>query len=257
MTVHNNMPVNDSNREGDEIFKIRILYDNTSYKEGCKADWGFSCIINDSILFDTGKSFDILRGNLKFLKTSTEKISHIIISHNHNDHNGGLTGLLKQLEHKVKIYGPVDFINNLTIETNNSEAELRALDKTFHICQGAFALNPLPYSHKSPKSHEVSLVLVNGAKICIITGCAHPGVKAIVEAAKSEFPGKTIGLLMGGFHLANRQEPELSELSAFLKQSGVLKIAPMHCTSKSTIEFFRKVYGAGFSEGGTGREILF
>ncbi len=34
--------------------RIAIVYDNEVLKKGLKAGWGFSCLIDDDILFDTG-----------------------------------------------------------------------------------------------------------------------------------------------------------------------------------------------------------
>ncbi len=48
------------------VIKIAIVYDNNA-KEGLKADWGFSCLIenNKKVLFDAGADSDILLYNMK------------------------------------------------------------------------------------------------------------------------------------------------------------------------------------------------
>ena len=49
--------------------KITIIYDNDVWKEGLKADWGFSCLVEikntPKILFDTRANGSILLSNMK------------------------------------------------------------------------------------------------------------------------------------------------------------------------------------------------
>ncbi len=65
--------------------KITIIYDNESYKEDLKSDWGFSCLAEieniPGILFDTGASGSILLSNMKNLNIEPNSISKVFISH--------------------------------------------------------------------------------------------------------------------------------------------------------------------------------
>ncbi|MGB7055263.1 MAG: MBL fold metallo-hydrolase, partial [bacterium] len=44
----------------------------------------------------------------------------------------------------------------------------------------------------------------------------------------------------GGFHLVNATEEEVLEISAKLKQLGVKKLAPSHCTGREATEVFKE-----------------
>jgi len=50
--------------------KITIIYDNKTWEEGLKADWGFYCIVDaydKKIFFDTGTNGSILLHNMQRL----------------------------------------------------------------------------------------------------------------------------------------------------------------------------------------------
>src|SRR4030042_3456916 len=60
----------------DRNLRFTILYDNYLYKEGTKADWGFSCLIEGTertILFDTGTQPQILMHNVEVLGVDLKK----------------------------------------------------------------------------------------------------------------------------------------------------------------------------------------
>ena len=175
--------------------KITIIYDNNA-NPGFKADWGFSCLIENSkkILFDTGADSETLLYNMKLLKIGPKTIDTVVISHNHWDHNGGLKGFLKANENKAKIYQPTAF------------------SKPTKISEGIYSIGALGLFIK-----EQSLVIKTNKGNIIITGCAHPGLENIIDKAKQL--GKIYAVL-GGFHSFNK-------LNAL---KGIELIAPCHCT---------------------------
>ncbi len=101
---------------------------------------------------------------------------------------------------------------------------------------------------------EQSLVLDVDARLVVITGCAHPGIVEIARFAKNEF-GSDVYLVMGGFHLSGMPEKRVRSIAEELKEQGVQKAAPSHCTGDGAIAVFREVFGGGFAEGGVGKVI--
>ena len=47
--------------------RLKILYDNDA-KEGFRRGWGFSCLVNEKILFDTGADLNTLLFNIRKFK---------------------------------------------------------------------------------------------------------------------------------------------------------------------------------------------
>jgi len=58
---------------------------------------------NENILFDTGAKGKILLNNIEKLDVDIEKISKIVISHEHWDHYGGLKALVP-LVRDIELY---------------------------------------------------------------------------------------------------------------------------------------------------------
>ena len=90
----------------------------------------------------------------------------------------------------------------------------------------------------------------------VITGCAHPGVVNIVREAQA-VAGPKIALLAGGFHLGDTSESKLPLIVAEVRQAGVSRVMPSHCTGKKAIALFRSEYGENYVEGGVGRTVAF
>jgi len=63
--------------------KITIVYDNTAFRKGLQADWGFSALIEvkgRKILFDTGANGRILLSNMEKLEIDPKEIEDVFIS---------------------------------------------------------------------------------------------------------------------------------------------------------------------------------
>ncbi len=194
--------------------KVTIIYDNEVKKEGLKADWGFSCLIEvenaPPILFDTGASSSILLHNMRELEIEPNTIGTIVISHSHWDHAGGLQDFL-ELNRDAQIYVPASFARALP------GRKVIKLKNATEICQNVFSTGEL-------KGIEQSLAINTAKGILIVAGCSHPGVGNIIDAA-SKF-GEVYGII-GGFHGFND----------FKKLDGLSLICPCHCTQyKSEIK---------------------
>lgn len=64
-----------------------------------------------------------------------------------------------------------------------------------------------------------------------------------------------IALVVGGFHLASASKSQVSSIIAELRQLGVQKVLPCHCTGDKAIALFRNEFGEDFVEGGVGRVV--
>jgi 7,8-dihydropterin-6-yl-methyl-4-(beta-D-ribofuranosyl)aminobenzene 5'-phosphate synthase len=101
---------------------------------------------------------------------------------------------------------------------------------------------------------EQSLILETPKGLVIITGCAHPGIVQIVAKAK-DLLKKDIYMVVGGFHLIGTSTTRILEIIQKLKDFGVEKVAPSHCTGEKAISLFKKNWGKNFVEGGCGAVI--
>ena len=77
----------------------------------------------------------------------------------------------------------------------------------------------------------------------------------MVRQAQEVAPGK-VSLLAGGFHLLGiADKNKLQAIIAELRQLGVQRILPTHCTGDVAIDLFRTEFGETCLDGGIGRTV--
>lgn len=210
--------------------KITIIYDNKTCRADLRADWGFACLVEvheKNILFDTGAKGDLFLENMKKLGIDPSSVSDVVISHAHWDHTGGLADFLRE-NRDVRLFIPSSYR-----VPSDSAREIIVVKEPIQICEGVFSTGEL-------RGVEQSLIVNTDKGPVIITGCSHPGVKEILEAASTY--GKTHALI-GGLHGFNELK--------LLEEIPV--ICATHCTQfNAEIEF---VYPDACIEGGVGRII--
>ena len=212
--------------------KMIIVYDNEVFKKdfGLKSDWGFACLIegkNDKILFDTGAKGEILFNNMSRLNINPSDITKIVISHQHWDHNGGLKSLIPYVK-DIELY-------HLSYENPNNSFISIFPDIPQKISENVWTTGLL-----KGIVDEQSLVLKGKKGWYVLTGCSHPSVEKILNAAKKI--GNIVGII-GGFHGFNK----------FKLVEDLDFICPCHCTAhKKDLE---KAFPSKSSTCGVGKTL--
>jgi 7,8-dihydropterin-6-yl-methyl-4-(beta-D-ribofuranosyl)aminobenzene 5'-phosphate synthase len=187
--------------------KITVVYDNEVTKVGLRQSHGFSALIEDEgtplLLFDTGADGPTLLHNMKELNIDPRDISTIVISHAHDDHTGGLSGILST-NGIAELYLPSSF-NRAFPGRKVSEVK------------GSVQIRENIFSTGELEGVEQSLALKTARGVFVLTGCAHPRMERILTAA-ARF-GELYGIA-GGFH-------GFHDFELF---KGLSLIYPCHCT---------------------------
>ncbi|HEX2988801.1 MAG TPA: MBL fold metallo-hydrolase, partial [Chloroflexota bacterium] len=78
--------------------KITTLAENTAAKMGVLAEHGLSMLVEVDdlcLLLDTGQTDTVVR-NARVLGVDLSRVQHIVLSHGHSDHTGGLLRVLAE-----------------------------------------------------------------------------------------------------------------------------------------------------------------
>lgn len=248
LTARSEMPM--STEDATTDLKITIVYENTLAEPRLTAGWGFSALIEyegHTLLFDTGADGAALLNNMAALDIDPLEIDTVVLSHNHSDHTGGLAALLAagvQAEVYVLPSFPVSLKQQVAQRTQVIEAKPDQI-----IYEGLFTTGEMDGS-----TPEQALAIEISRGIVIITGCAHPGIIAIVEHIK-ETSGKPVYLVLGGFHLKDKTRTEIATIVQAFRRLGVQRVGPCHCTGNQAIAAFAQEYGDDFVRIGTGTVI--
>jgi 7,8-dihydropterin-6-yl-methyl-4-(beta-D-ribofuranosyl)aminobenzene 5'-phosphate synthase len=230
--------------------KITIVYDNTLYEPELTAGWGFSALIEyegHTLLFDTGADGQALLNNMAALHINPRDIEAVVLSHNHNDHTGGLNALLSTGVQPT-VYLLPSFPSSLKQPVSQVTTVIETTPDQV-ITEGIVTTGEMD---GSTPEQAIAIEIEQG--VVILTGCAHPGIVAMIEHIK-ETSGKPIYLVVGGFHLKDKTHSEIAAIVQAFRRLGVERVGPCHCTGEQAIRAFAEEYGEDFVQIGTGKTI--
>lgn len=233
--------------------EIRIVYDNTSARASMPADWGFSALVvkdGRKVLFDTGTKPDLFIANLSKLGVKAAEIEKTVISHEHPDRRDGVLDIL-QKSRSILAY----FIDNLSLDAyrqvNAIESKAVRSRTPIEVMPGVFTTGMMDGS-----TPEQALLIEIPKGVVILTGCAHPGVARMVEAAEKQRGIGSVRLLLGGFHMYEWDGKRIAAAIQDLRKHKVERIAPAHCTGDLAKKMMRDSWGAQFDTAGTGKRFV-
>ncbi|MFO7948231.1 MAG: MBL fold metallo-hydrolase [Armatimonadota bacterium] len=233
--------------------KLTIVYDNRTEDPNLLSDWGFGCVMQHAeanVLFDTGTHPKILLHNMAELGLSPTDIDAVILSHEHYDHTGGLSGFLRE-NSDVTVFLPSAFSQQFKQEVQSAGATLVEISEPREIVDGVSSTGPM-----GDAIIEQSLVMPSTEGLVVMTGCAHPGIVNIVETARKQY-GEDIELVVGGFHLNDTPIGRVDDIIAQLQEMDVAHAGPCHCTGDAAIARFADTYGDNFVKIGVGWHSTF
>lgn len=249
--------------------KITVLLENTAAHANMCTEHGLSLYIQTqahNILFDMGQT-DAFARNAEVLGVDLRNVDIAVLSHGHYDHGGGLAHFLAINDH-APVYlhrrafgeyyhGPEKYIG--LAKALKLSARLRYVDEDLTIDDAlslharntapltrpieSFGLSELCSGVHTPDkfAHEQYLLIREGDKTVLISGCAHKGVVNIVRWFEPN-------VLIGGFHLA-KLNPDIPEQHAQLSSiandllAGSTSYFTGHCTGAPAYHFLQERMG--------------
>ena len=232
---------------------ITIVYDNNPFDPRLGTAWGFACVVQgltETILFDTGGDGRLLLANMAKCKIEPKEIGTVVISHVHSDHLGGLGAFLRA-NPKVRVLLPKAFPQKVKQEVRDTGATLVETHHPAKICDGAWTTGVLDGGIP-----EQGLYVKGAHGLIVMTGCAHPGIVRMVEAAK-QHARLPVHAVLGGFHMGGASRRRIAEVIAALKHLGLAQVAPCHCSGEATRQMFSEAFGEDYLPSGVGTSLVF
>ena len=271
--------------------RIVNLIENTPGAEGCLYEHGLSFYIetkNHKLLVDTGAS-DAFIHNAKVLGVDLTKVDTVILSHGHYDHSGGILSFVA-MNPTAKIYMQQNaageyYHKDETVEKYiGIDQEIKSLPQVVWVdgdCkiddelelisnvtgrrlwpQGNMELKELVNGEfvQDEFSHEQYLVITDGDKKLLVSGCAHNGVLNILEKYR-ELYGDHPYAMISGFHMRKKSDYTDEDIAVmeetareFCDTDTVFYTG--HCTGEYPFEVMKKILGEQLIYVHSGEEIV-
>lgn len=257
--------------------KITTLIENEAgHNKELKNEFGLSLFIEDediSLIFDTGKSGDFIF-NAQKLQIPLNNTKHVVLSHSHFDHTGGIRKLVDTFnnkftlhisktffEEKHRITGVIhEFLGNnfnekyildKGININYIDTDEFKLSKNITLFTYFKSLNnfetPTRYYFRKIyddyilDSMEDELVLgIDTSKgLLIVCGCSHIGIANIVENIKCRTQKKIYGII-GGLHLSKASDERIEKVLKYFDECNIEFFGVSHCTGEKVTKILRE-----------------
>ena len=271
---------------------IKVLVENRSSSPDLACEHGLSLYIETQkhkILFDMGSSTAFLE-NAKKMDVDLSLVDIAILSHGHSDHGGGLPVFLDFNKRAMVYIHENAGEGHYALRSNDKIAEIgispqimdsekvvrtkgdwqvddgillfSTVDKK-QLCSEANKVLLIKHDEeyiKDPFTHEQNLLLTEGGKRILVTGCAHRGIVNIMERAM-ELAGGPLDVVIGGFHLSipstgKCESDELIAAVAGYMNSYETKYYTFHCTGIEAYKKLKLAMGEKISYLETGNSLI-
>jgi len=263
------------------VLRIKVLLENTQARPDVLTEHGLSLYMETErhkILFDMGQS-DRFAQNAQRMSVELSDVDTAVLSHGHYDHGGGLSRFM-ELNHAAQIY-----LSRYAFEPHYSGTERYiGLDTTLagepRLVSAAdhvriddelelFSCNRLPHPYPTDSAglttkydsdfvpddfrHEQYLLVHDGTRRVLISGCSHKGILNIMEWFHPD-------VLIGGFHfmkldLNGEGRKTLTQAAAVLSTYPAV-FYTCHCTGVEQYEFLKNLMGDQLHYLACGQEIV-
>jgi 7,8-dihydropterin-6-yl-methyl-4-(beta-D-ribofuranosyl)aminobenzene 5'-phosphate synthase len=249
--------------------KITILSTMLAGSKAGIGEWGFSALVEadgHSILVDTGALPDTVLQNARDLGIDLSSVQDVILTHNHDDHVGGLLTLRRQLMKQNPAALSVAYVaKGIFYSRPSPEGEdnaMIAIRKQYEatggkfieladaaeIFPGAWLTGPVPRKYpehnwsvkgkvQTPDGlvedtipEDQALVLDTTRGLVVVTGCGHAGIVNILTYATSKYADQPVYAVVGGLHLFPASDQQVDWTADEFKQFKVANVMGAHCT---------------------------
>lgn len=254
----------------DSSVSYTLLVDNDAHAPGLVAEHGLAIWIDTGetrILFDTGQS-DAFRRNAQALGIDLSTAEHLVLSHGHYDHGGGLAALTDVLPQKTPIHAhPGVFAERYSRHSDGTmhavglpdsarrflearKAFLHSTPQATSIAPGVSVTGSVPRktsfedtggdfwldrdgTRPDPIADDMALWIERPEGLWVFLGCAHAGTINTLQHIQAVAGRTDVHVLVGGTHLRNAAAVRLEKTARFLKDLAPATLLPCHCSGQT------------------------
>jgi 7,8-dihydropterin-6-yl-methyl-4-(beta-D-ribofuranosyl)aminobenzene 5'-phosphate synthase len=274
-------------RSGKKVRSLRIYVLSTAVAgaQSMKGfgEWGFAALVEAdgrSFLFDTGLYPETVARNADELGVNLAGITDVVLSHNHNDHTGGLL----TLRAKYAKFNPVAFSNahvapGIFWSRPSGYGELNPMiafkpkfenaggtfvehSEPFELAPGVWLTGPIPRPHdehnyslltkaRRPDGEFVednlpenlSMIFDTDEGVVLLTGCGHAGLINELEYGLKITGSREALAVVGGLHLYQKSDKDLEWTALMLGRHKLKYFLGAHCTGIEAVFAIRRLTG--------------
>jgi len=248
--------------------ELVVLVENTTYTPFLCAKHGLAFALlhrGQWLLVDTGPD-DTVVDNARRLSVPLERVEHMVLTHGHYDHGGGLASLASQISHPHLWMHPDALLPKYRRDGSfigvrlppSWENTLRPLEKPTEILPGVWVVPSITVTYdddlhgdglfverngvrvEDDFEDEVYVVVDHGESVTLISGCSHRGISNIIEDAMRLFE-RPFDLVIGGFHLRHSPPDLQKRVVQRLASYPVGQYGVCHCTGLEAYHLMREV----------------
>lgn len=131
--------------------------------------------------------------------------------------------------------GPVWLGEDIVVSGTIPVPEGAVSTETFYIKNPDGSLTPDPMDHEQFLAIRDRDLQGNSQGIVLFSGCSHRGILPAVDYARALFPGEPVKALVAGLHLYHADGGTIDALLSRLREAGINRLLPVHCTGLEAI----------------------
>ncbi|WP_421231102.1 MBL fold metallo-hydrolase [Aeromonas sp. 603079] len=268
------------------MLKFSVLVDDDVHLPGCLPERGLALLLECDglrVLFDSGRGRALCH-NAAVMGIDLASLTHVVLSHGHYDHVGGV-GSLPVYPRPIPLIACPDVFCE-----RGYFLSLPFWRRNLYRLSGALARESLPARGLLPHcsaepvwlsdrlvflgsivrrdraapsllgyivrggrvekdliSDDSALAFKSSKGLIVFIGCGHAGVENIIERAKEVCGDERIHAVIGGLHLKFSGPERAAALGTYLQGEAVEQLFACHCTGSRKAELpHQRQIGAGF-----------